>query len=446
MNVLKFGGTSIGTDNQIKKVVDYLSKKPEDMVVVFSAFSDITNYLSEFVKQVIEGEIVIAEQLVLLIEEKHGKMIHKLFQTENFRQLALKKLNASLLFLKRYFQKKIYESQENEIMVQGELLSGMIIYLYMLESGIDVGYLDALKFLKLNSLGEPDYKYIQKKLSREIKRQMGCRFYITNGFICLDARKRISNLGRGGSDYTATIIAKTLQAKKVEIWTDIDGLQNNDPRYVNETHSIRHLSYDEASELAYFGAKILHPTSIIPAQQINIPIAIRNSFNLKAEGTLIDNNTLERKLSAIAAKDGVTIIKIKSGRMMHAYGFLRKLFEIFEKFETPVDMLTTSEISVAMTIDHCKYLIEIVDQLKKLGAVEVIHNQSIVCIVGNFESQKNIVVGQIIKGLDQIPFQMISFGASKINLSIVVHTEHKQEALQLLNHKLFRTERCLVAN
>ncbi|MFP4023908.1 MAG: aspartate kinase [Thiohalospira sp.] len=446
MNVLKFGGTSIGTEGQIKKVVDYLSKQSNNGIAVFSAFSDITNYLSEFIKQVREGEFVISEELIVLIEEKHNKMIHKLFQSENYKQLALKKLNASLLFLKSHLQKKISEQQEKEIMVQGELLSGMIIYLYMLESGIDVGYLDALKFLKLDILGEPDYNFIQKKLSKEMKRQLGCRFYITNGFICLDARKLISNLGRGGSDYTATIIAKTLQAEKVEIWTDIDGLQNNDPRYVNETYPIRHLSYNEASELAYFGAKILHPTSIVPAQQANIPIVIRNSFNLKAEGTLINNYTFKRKLSAIAAKDGVTIIKIKSGRMMQAYGFLRKLFEIFEKYETPVDMLTTSEISVAMTIDNCKYLTEIVDQLKKLGSVEVVHNQSIVCIVGNFESQKNIVAGQIIEGLGQIPIQMISFGASKINFSLVVNTEHKQEALQLLNHKLFRTEKCLATN
>ncbi len=446
MKVLKFGGTSIGNESQIRKVVNYLRKLDDDNIVVFSAFSDVTNYLSEFVKQFKEGEYGVAQQMILLIEERHKRIIPGLFQSQNFKNLALKKLNASIRFLQDVLRKKKWEKQEKEIMAQGELLSCMVIYLYMLDLGIDTGYLDAFRFMKLDKSGEPDYKFIQKRLPKEISCRKGCKIYITSGFICLDNKKKLSNLGRGGSDYTATIIAKVMHAEKVEIWTDIDGFQNNDPRYVEETFPIRHLSYDEAAELAYFGAKILHPASITPAQQSNIPIVIKNSMDFFASGTQISDYPSDRRLTAVAAKDGITIVKIKSGRMVQAYGFLRKIFEIFEKYKTPVDMLTTSEISVAMTIDNCTHITGIVDHLKKLGEVEVVPDQSIVCIVGDFESQKNIVLGQIVECLDSIPVQMLSFGASRINLSLVVETVNKMEALQVLNNHLFNTEKCLVTN
>ena len=446
MKVLKFGGTSIGNENQIRKVVNYLRKLNDDNIVVFSAFSDITNYLSEFIKQLRKGEYVVAHQMILLIEERHKRIIAGLLQSQNFKNLALKKLNSSIRFLQNVSWKKNWEKREKEIMAQGELLSCMVIYLYMLDLGIDTGYLDAFTFMKLDKSGEPDYKFIQKRLPGEISRLKGCKIYITSGFICLDHKKKLSNLGRGGSDYSATIIAQVMHAEKVEIWTDIDGFQNNDPRYVDETFPIGHLSYDEAVELAYFGAKILHPASITPAQQGNIPIVIKNSMNFFASGTQINNFSSSRRLTAVAAKDGITIIKIKSGRMLQAYGFLRKIFEIFEKYKTPVDMLTTSEISVAMTIDNSTYITEIIDHLKKLGEVEVIHNQSIVCIVGDFESQKNIVLGQIVGGLDTISVQMMSFGASRINLSLVVDSENKMETLQVLNNHLFNAKKCLPVN
>src|SRR6056297_1357472 len=446
MKVLKFGGTSIGNENQIRKVVRYLRESNGDNIVVFSAFSNVTNYLSEFVKQLKAKEYEVAQQMILLIEERHKRIILGLFQSQNFKNLALKKLNASMLFLQNVLKKMNCEKREKEIMAQGELLSCMVIYLYMLDLGIDAGYLDAFKFMKLDKSGEPDYKFIQKRLTKEISCRKGCKIYITSGFICLDNKKKQSNLGRGGSDYTATIIAKVIHAEKVEIWTDIDGFQNNDPRYVDETFPIGHLSYDEAAELAYFGAKILHPASITPAQQGNIPIVIKNSMNFFASGTQINNFSSSRRLTAVAAKDGITIIKIKSGRMLQAYGFLRKIFEIFEKYKTPVDMLTTSEISVAMTIDNSTYITEIIDHLKKLGEVEVIHNQSIVCIVGDFESQKNIVLGQIVGGLDTISVQMMSFGASRINLSLVVDSENKMETLQVLNNHLFNAKKCLPVN
>jgi len=446
MKVLKFGGTSIESENQIRKIVNYLRKLDDDSIVVFSAFSGVTNYLSEFVKQSKEGEYAVAQQMILLIEERHKRIIAGLLQSQNFKNLALKKLNNSLRFLQNVLRQKKWEKKEKEIMIQGELLSCMVIYLYMLDLGIDTGYLDAFRYMKLDKSGEPDYKYIQRRLAKEMSCRKGCEIFITNGYICIDNKKKISNLGRGGSDYTATIIAKVMDAEKVEIWTDIDGFQNNDPRYVEETFPIRHLTYDEAAELAYFGAKILHPSSIEPARQSNIPIVIKNSMNFFALGTQINNYPSAKRLTAVAAKDGITIIKIKSGRMLQAYGFLRKIFEIFEKYKTPVDMLTTSEISVAMTIDNCTHITGIVEHLKKLGEVEVVYEQSIICIVGDFESQKNIVLGQIIEGLDSIPVQMMSFGASRINLSLVVDSENKMEALQILNNHLFKTEKCLPVN
>lgn len=446
MLILKFGGTSVGTESQIKKVVNYLKKSPDSKIVIFSAISGVTNYLSEFIKQVRAGNLISAEQIAILLEEKHRHFILKLFKSDNFKNIALQKLNTSVKFLTRFLNKRISESGEKEIIVQGEVLSVMIIYLYMLELGLDVGYLDPVRFLKIDKNGEPDYKFIRKRLLKDINRKRGCKFYITNGFVCINHRQRIDHLGRGGSDYTATIIGKALHADKIEIWTDIDGLQNNDPRYVDDTYPIRHLSYDEASELAYFGAKILHPASIIPARQANIPVSIKNSMNFEAEGTLISNFSGAKNLSAVAAKDGVTIIKIKSGRMMQAYGFLRKIFEVFEKYQTPVDMLTTSEISVAMTIDNCLHLEEIITDLKVLGEIEIANSQSIICIAGNFHQQQNILIQKVIDAFEQIPIRMISFGASPINFSMVVDTENKREALQLLNNKLFKSEQCLTTS
>lgn len=446
MLVLKFGGTSIGTGNQIKKVAYLLKNYFPETVVVFSAIAGVTNLLSEFIKQSNAKNIIAAEQMIMLLEHKHNHIICKLFKSDGFKKLALKKLRVSIHLLRRFLDKRITESGEKQIIVQGEVLSVMIIYLYMLELGLDVGYLDAVRFLKIDKNGEPDYKFIRKRLLKDVVRKKGCKIYITHGFVCINHKHRIDNLGRGGSDYTATILANALHANKVEIWTDIDGLQNNDPRYVDGTFTIPNLSYDEASELAYFGAKILHPSSILPAQQGNIPICIKNSMNIDAEGTLISNFTQTNNLLAVSAKDQVTVIKIKSGRMVQAYGFLRKIFEVFEKFQTPVDMLTTSEISVAMTIDNCLHLDKIMKELSVLGEVEAIKNQSIICVVGGFKQQSNSFIQNIIDGFETIPIRMISFGASQINFSLVVDTGDRSEALNLLNNRFFKTESCLINN
>jgi len=336
------------------------------------------------------------------------------------------------------------EKAEKEILVQGELISCSIIYLYMLEHEMDVAYIPALRFMFTDKYKEPNYLKITEKLTKELSKYNGCKLFITNGYICQNYKRQTDNLNRGGSDYTATIIGNVLRASIIEIWTDIDGLQNNDPRYVENTFPIRNLSYEEASELAYFGAKILHPLCIIPAQRAKIPIALKNTMSPDDQGTTISEYAISKGIKAIAVKDGITAIKVKSARMMQAYGFLRRIFEVFEKFKTPVDMLTTSEISVAMTIDNNAYLEPIITELCNLGEVEIDQNQSIICIVGNFNDNRNISIQSITDGLGNIPVHMISFGASKINISFLIDTTNKIEALNLLNQHIFRHHLCSI--
>jgi aspartate kinase len=441
MKVLKFGGTSIGTTYQIKKVVNIINNK-SNKIVVFSAFSSVTNLLSEFIKQSKKNNLIISEQILKLIEQRHSVLINELFSSSNFKQIASSKLIASINLLESYLSKEISLDDEKVIVAQGELLSVMIIYLYGLELDLNIAYIPALDFMKKNQWDEPDFSFIKQQLSHKLNRLNGCNTYITSGFICRDSKGTISNLGRGASDYTATIIGNVLNVSEIEIWTDIDGIHHNDPRYVEQTSSIRHLSFDEASELAYFGAKVLHPASITPAQLKNIPVIIKNTMNVKSIGTIVSDYTIENGVKAIASKDGITTIKIKSGRMMHAYGFLRRIFEVFENYKTSVDMLTTSEISVAMTIDDTTYLSEITKDLSRIGSVEVFQDQSIICIVGSY-AKSPLSLHSIIESFDSIPIQMISFGASRNNISFVVNTDQKIEALNLLNNHIFRNQKCL---
>ena len=349
-------------------------------------------------------------------------------------------------FLEKYFSKKLNSNDEKEIIAQGELLSQIIVYLYLLEQNMDVALIPALKFMKMNEQRDPDLQFIRSKLKSEINKYPSCRLFITSGYICKNHKNKLDNLGRGGSDYTATIIGNVLNASKVEIWTDIDGLHNNDPRFVEKTQTIRHISYNEASELAFFGAKVLHPLSIKPVQDRNIPILIKNTMNPENQGTLISEYSLDKDIKAIAAKDGITTIKLKSGRMMQAFGFLRRIFEVFEKYETSVDMLTTSEVSVSMTIENISNLENIKRKLSQIGEVEIEPNQSIICIVGNFSKNSNTSIQKIIDSLEHIPIQMISFGSSKINVSFVVDSDHKIETLNILNHYVLEEATCLTNN
>ncbi len=441
MKVLKFGGTSIGNANQIRKSVNIILDN-EYKIVVFSAIQNITNLLSDFIQQSKKGNWIISEQILHIIKDTHLGIINDLLSGNKFKEIAIKKLNDTIVNLSKYHDQKIKDQDEGIILAQGELLSTMIIFLYLLDLGKDAVLLPALSFIKLNKNGDPDYDHIEQKLQNEVTSHKGCKTFITQGFICKNHKNNTDNLGRGGSDFTATIIGSALKAEIVEIWTDTDGIQNNDPRFVQNTQAIHEISYDLANELAYFGAKILHPASINPAENYDIPISVKNTLNPEAVGTLISHKK-DNSVNAIAAKDGITTVKIKSARMMNAYGFLRRIFEVFEKYQTSVDMLTTSEISVAMTIDNVRYLNEITQDLSNLGEVEVETNQCIICIVGDYSEKQNISIQNIMNSLNNIPIKMISFGASQINISLVINSNDKMDTLNILNSQILKNESCL---
>lgn len=445
MKILKFGGSSISNAENIKNVCSIISDNTSK-IVVFSATKNTTNLLSGLINELHKGNLFISEQILSVIKENHLEIINSLYSSTNFKEIAIKKLNDSISKISGFFKSKLNKKNESTILAQGELLSSMMIYLYLLESNIDAALIPAFNYLKLTSFNEPNYAFIRSQLTREIQQHKDCRLFITQGFIALNHKGETTNFTRGGSDYSATIVGKAIHAESIEIWTDIDGLQNNDPRYVQETSTIESLSYEEASELAFFGAKILHPLTLKPIQDLNIPLRIKNTFNPTSTGTQINHNQKSKNLRAIASKDHITTIKLKSGKMMQAYGFLKRIFEVFEKYQTSVDMLTTSEISVAMTIEHKTFINEIVSELENIGEVQVENNQSIICIVQNYAKNPNLSIQEIISGLDNIPVKMISFGSSDINFSIIVDSANKNQALNLLNNKLLKREPCLIQN
>ncbi len=444
MKVLKFGGTSIGTIENIKIVVNLINNS-NFKIVVLSAFSKVTDYLSEFISQSKLKNSNKLKHILTDIETRHLNIISNLFSTKKFEEIAQNKLNNSIRLISSYLHREISLDDENVILAQGELLSVLIIYLYSVEQELNIAYIPALQYMKTNNANDPDFDFIGHYLNAEIKKYPTCYTFLTSGFICKNYNGQISNLGRGASDYTATIIGNILNASVIEIWTDTDGIRSNDPRFVEHTLPINQMSYDEAEELAYFGAKILHPASIFPAQEKSIPVLIKNTMNPNGRGTIISDYLSPNGIKGIASKDGITTIKIKSGRMMQAYGFLRRIFEVFEKYKTPVDMLTTSEISVAMTIDNNTYIHKIKNDLSKIGHLEVVENQSIISVVGtNINLTKSIHT--LINAFDTIPLQMISYGSSSNNISIVISTNYKTEALNILNERFFATDKCLTNN
>jgi aspartate kinase len=445
MKILKFGGTSIRDANQIKKVVNIVNNK-KNRILVFSAILGVTNLLSELIQQSLDKDFTKYEKILLLIQEVHIKVINQLLSNRNFKQIALKKIQSIISFIIQVSKLELTDQSEKEIVAQGELLSAMIIYLYFLEQNIDVAYIPALSFMKTNETKEPDYNYIKSHLNKEMERYHDCNIFITNGFICNNHQNKTDNLGRGSSDFTATIIGSVLKVRKIEIWTDIDGLQNNDPTCIHNTNAISHLSYNEASELAFFGAKILHPLSLVPVLGTNIPVILKNTFNPVFPGTFISEYSDSTGIKGISAKDNITTIKVRSARMVQAYGVLQNIFNVFKKYQTSVDMVTTSEISVAMTIDNTRNLSEIESELNEIGDVSIVKNQSLVCIVGNFDENKTSTVSKILEALESIPINLISFGASNNNISFTVDMKSKIEVLQLLNDKILKNEPCLTLN
>lgn len=436
MRVLKFGGTSVGSAQRMKEVADIISDGNRN-IVVLSAMSGTTNSLVEIAKYLYKNNHDGANELINQLEQKYYTEIEALYSTDDYRKKGVELIKSHFDYIKSFTIDMFTVFEEKAILAQGELISTAMFNYYLQENGIESVLLSALDFMRIDKNNEPDVSYIKENLSNVLSEYETNHIFITQGYICRNAFGEIDNLQRGGSDYSASLIGAAINAEEIQIWTDIDGMHNNDPRYVEHTKSIDELSFDEAAELAYFGAKILHPTSVLPAKLANIPVRLLNTMEPQAKGTLISSRQHKERMAAIAAKDGITAIKIKSGRMLLAYGFLRKVFEIFESYKTPIDMITTSEVGVSVTIDDDKHLNEIVNDLKKYGTVDVDVNQVIVCVVGDLVTENKGYANKIFDALKDIPIRMISYGGSNYNLSLLINALDKKQALNLLSDKLF---------
>jgi len=437
MITLKFGGTSVGRPERMQHIANLISRDTEIKIVVLSALSGTTNALVEIGEKLFEKDVKAAAILIDKLHNHYKNFIGDLYSDDDYKKTANDLMNEHFNFLrgllKAFFNKRL----NNELLAQGELMSTKLFNLYLEECGISSRLIDALDFMYIDEDKEPDIDFIKEKLSLILNQSNETNLFITQGYICRNHEGEIDNLQRGGSDYTATLIGVAVKSPEVQIWTDIDGMHNNDPRIVDKTYPISNLSFNEASELAYFGAKILHPSSIWPAQKYNVPVRLKNTMDPEAFGTFINDQEEEKKIKAIAAKDGITAIKIKSSRMLMAYGFLRKIFQIFENHKTPIDMISTSEVAVSLTIDDATHLVPIIDQLKDFGDVVVDQNQTIICIVGNKIVEKEEILQKVFYAVESIPVRMISYGGSNYNISILVDTKYKQKALIELNKKVF---------
>jgi aspartate kinase len=436
MNVLKFGGTSVGSAERMQKLVDIIDDGTPK-IVVLSAMSGTTNNLVEIAAALYAKENQKAKTLIDQLEQKYKEVIKQLYKKEATLKKGEELIRFHFDHLRSFTLDMFTANEEKAILAQGELLSTAMFHYYLEETGKDSVLLPALHFMRIDENDEPDLDYIEQHITKELKDLPGRNLYITQGYICRNSFGEIDNLKRGGSDYTATLIGAAIRSEEIQIWTDIDGMHNNDPRIVEKTHPVTQLSFDEAAELAYFGAKILHPTCVLPAQKRNVPVRLLNTMQPTAKGTLITDTNISDRITAVAAKDGITAIKIRSGRMLLAYGFLRSVFEVFERYKTPIDMITTSEVAVSVTIDNEKNLDAIVKELQEFGAVEVDKELTIVCIVGNFTAEKQGYALRIFQSLAAIPIRMISYGGSANNVSILVKTDRKKEALIALNKGLF---------
>ena len=437
MKVLKFGGTSVGAPERMHQVAKLILRQDEPKIVVLSAVSGTTNTLVQIGEYLRAGKDEKASEVIEELYARYQEFIVKLVQTREAREKAGKVVEEHFGFLRSLSPSGFTAAQEKEVLAQGELLSTKLFFVYLQEQQQNAVLLPALDFMVIDDHKEPMLDKIRQNLREQLARHEGKKLFITQGFICRNHKGEVDNLKRGGSDYSASIIGGVLQAEEVQIWTDISGMHNNDPRIVKNTYPIARLSFDEAAELAYFGAKILHPASILPTQKFNVPVRLLNTMEPEAEGTLIGQETESSGVRAIAAKDGITAIKIKSGRMLMAYGFLRNVFEIFERYRTPIDMITTSEVAVSLSIDDNTYLGQIVTELSEFGQVEVDKNQAIVCLVGYQLSEQRGIVTKALEALHHIPLRMISYGGSKHNVSILIDAQFKKEALTSLNDNLF---------
>ncbi len=435
---MKFGGTSVGSPDRMKNVASLITESGDPTFVVLSAMSGTTNSLIEISNYLYKKNPDGANEVINTLEKKYMQHVEELYSTDEYKEKTREFLREEFKYM-RSFTKDIFTSfEEKSIVAQGEIMSTNMVLNYLQEQGIKATLLSAFDFMRTDKNAEPDAQYIKEKLTAIMTENEGYQIYITQGFICLNAYGEIDNLQRGGSDFTASLIGVALGAEEIQIWTDIDGMHNNDPRIVDETEAIRQLNFEEAAELAYFGAKILHPTCVQPAKYAGIPVRLKNTMDPAADGTIIDNVLRKGKIKAVAAKDNITAIKIKSSRMLLATGFLRKVFEIFETYQTPIDMVATSEVGVSMSIDNVKHLNDIVDELKKYGTVTVDSDMCIVCVVGDLDWSNLGFETLVLDAMKDIPVRMISYGGSNYNISFLIKESDKKRALQNLSDRLFK--------
>jgi aspartate kinase len=440
MKVMKFGGTSVGKPERMHEVAKLITADPENKIVVLSALSGTTNALVEIGQSAARFEREKAGELISKLSDHYSEFVSQLLKTEKAREQAMSIIREHFEFLRIILRISFSESLNKDILAQGELLSTKLFSVYLEEQHVQHVLLPALEFMQIDEEDEPQLELIRLKLMELLAKHPSIKLFITQGYICRNAKGEVDNLKRGGSDYTASLVSAAINATVCEIWTDIDGMHNNDPRIVKKTIPIEVLSFDEAAELAYFGAKILHPTCIWPTQQQNVPVRLLNTMAPKAPGTVIQKTASTSGVKAIAAKDGIIAINIKSSRMLLAYGFLRKVFEVFEKYKTPIDMVTTSEVAVSVTIDNGNQLNHILRELEPFGNTEVQQDQTIVSIVGNEIVETKDVLNKIFEGLSEIPVRMVSYGGSKHNVSVLIPSSYKKLTLQKLNLKLFGLE------
>nr|WP_302971789.1 aspartate kinase [uncultured Prevotella sp.] len=437
MKVMKFGGTSVGSPERMKGVASLVTESGEPTFIVLSAMSGTTNSLVEISDYLYKKNPEGANEVINNLEKKYMQHVDDLYSTDEMKKTTREFLQGEFNYL-RSFTKDLFTSfEEKSIVAQGEIMSTNMVVNYLKEQGVKAVLLSALDFMRTDKNAEPDPQYIKEKLGAIMEQNEGYQIYITQGFICRNAYGEVDNLQRGGSDYTASLIGAALPADEIQIWTDIDGMHNNDPRVVEHTEAVRQLNFEEAAELAYFGAKILHPTCVQPAKYAGIPVRLKNTMDPKADGTIIDNVIVRGKIKAVAAKDNITAIKIKSSRMLLATGFLRKVFEIFESYQTPIDMIATSEVGVSMSIDNDAHINDIVNELKKYGTVTVDSDMCIICVVGDLDWSNVGFETMATDAMKNIPVRMISYGGSNYNISFLIKEKDKKQALQNLSDVLF---------
>ena len=437
MKVLKFGGTSVGSAQRIKNVANLILADGQQKIVVLSAMSGTTNSLLEISGYFRQQNPVGAADVINRLEQKYADTINELYVQDSNKQKAREVIREIFDYVRSFGNRAFTIFEERCIVAQGELMSTNLMNLYLLEQGVNVAFIPALEYMRIDKNAEPDFKYIEQNLKQQISANPDAQIYVTQGFICRNAYGEIDNLQRGGSDYSASIIGAAIRADEIQSWTDIDGMHNNDPRFVEGTQPVRNLNFDEAAELAYFGAKILHPTCVTPARMYNIPVRLLNTLQPEAPGTMISTVSEQDKIKAVAAKDGITSIRIKSSRMLMAYGFMSQVFEVFERYKTSVDLVTTSEVGVSLTIDNPKHLDDIVTELKKFGTVVVDPDMVIIAVVGDMAWDNVGFESRVIEALEDVPVRMISYGGSNYNISILIKAEDKIRALRALSAKLF---------